>query len=52
LILFSIAANFLGAIRQLIPGLRRARSAPPPDTPSAGLMTEAAAAPPEGTAPR
>jgi general nucleoside transport system permease protein len=42
LILFSIAANFVGAIRQLIPGLRRPL-APPPETPAAGLMTEAAA---------
>jgi hypothetical protein len=42
LILFSIAANFLGAIRQLIPGLRRGPAAPPPEIPRAGLMTEAA----------
>ncbi len=41
LILFSIAANFVGAIRQVIPGLRRPL-APPPATPAAGLMTEAA----------
>ncbi len=47
LILFSIAANFVGAIRQLIPGLRRPL-APPPDTPAAGLMTEAGA-PESGT---
>jgi hypothetical protein len=50
LILFSIAANFLGAIRQLIPGLRRPPTAPPPETPSAALMTEAAAPPPATTA--
>ena len=49
LILFSIAANFIGAIRQLIPGLRRPPSAPRPETPSTALMTEAAAAPPDGT---
>src|SRR5258708_26608441 len=47
LILFSIAANFLVAIRQLIPGLRRPPTAPPRETPSAALMTEAAAPPPE-----
>jgi general nucleoside transport system permease protein len=52
LILFSIAANFLGAIRQLIPGLRRPPSAPRPETPSAALMTEAAAAAPEVTPPK
>src|ERR1700681_1149664 len=50
LILFSIAANFLGAMRSLIPGLRRA--APAPETPSAALMSEATAPPPEGTQPR
>jgi ABC-type uncharacterized transport system permease subunit len=49
LILFSIAANFLGAMRQLIPGLRRPPSASRPETPSTPFMTEAAAAPPEGT---
>ncbi len=48
LILFSIAANFVGAIRQLIPGLRRPM-APPPEAPAAGLMTESVA--PEGGAP-
>jgi hypothetical protein len=42
LILFSIAANFVGAIRQQIPWLRRPM-APPPVTPAAALMTEAAA---------
>src|SRR5229473_1084323 len=41
LILFSIAANFLGAMRSLIPGLRRPPGAPPPDNPAAALMTEA-----------
>jgi ABC-type uncharacterized transport system permease subunit len=51
LILFSIAANFLGAIRQLIPGLRRSPNAPPPETPSTPLMTEAVAAPSGGTPP-
>jgi simple sugar transport system permease protein len=49
LILFSIAANFLGAMRSLIPGLRRPPNAPPPETPAAALMTEAAAPPSEGT---
>ena len=49
LILFSIAANFLGAIRQLIPGLRRPPSAPRPETSTTALMSEAAAAPAEGT---
>jgi simple sugar transport system permease protein len=43
LILFSIAANFLGAIRSLIPGLRRPPGAPPPESPAAALMTEAVA---------
>ena len=51
LILFSIAANFLGAIRQLIPGLRRSPNAPPPEAPSAPLMTEAVAAPSGGRPP-
>jgi general nucleoside transport system permease protein len=50
LILFSIAANFLNAIRLRIPGLGQAPSAPAPATVGAALMTEAAAAPPqEGT---
>src|SRR5579864_331297 len=49
LILFSIAANFLGAIRQLVPGLRRPPAAPRPETPAAALMTEAAAPPPAAT---
>jgi simple sugar transport system permease protein len=44
LILFSIAANFLGAILRVIPGLGRSRpSAPAPMAPSAALVTEAAA---------
>ncbi len=49
LILFSIAANFVGAIRQQIPGLRRPMT-PPPESPAAGLMTDAAA--PDTGAPR
>ncbi len=50
LILFSIAANFLNAIRLRIPGLGQAPSAPAPATVGAALMTEAATAPPqEGT---
>jgi ABC-type uncharacterized transport system permease subunit len=50
LILFSIAANFLNAIRLRIPGLGQAPSAPAPAAVSAALLTEAAAAPPqEGT---
>jgi general nucleoside transport system permease protein len=49
LILFSIAANFLGAIRLRLPGLGRAPAARPPDSPAAALMTEAAAPPPEGS---
>jgi simple sugar transport system permease protein len=53
LILFSIAANFLGAMRSLIPGLRRPPGAPAPETPAAGLMTEAAApTPTEATGPK
>jgi general nucleoside transport system permease protein len=51
LILFSIAANFLNAIRLRIPGLGQAPSAPAPAAVGAALMTEAAVAPPqEGTA--
>jgi ABC-type uncharacterized transport system permease subunit len=42
LILFSIAANFVGAIRQQIPWFRRPM-APPPAAPVAALMTEAGA---------
>ena len=50
LILFSIAANFLNAIRLRIPGLGQAPSAPAPTAVSAALLTEAAEAPPqEGT---
>jgi ABC-type uncharacterized transport system permease subunit len=46
LILFSIAANFLNAIRMLIPGLRRPAAAPVPGAPpAAALMTEAAKTP-------
>ena len=41
LILFSIAANFVGAIRQQIPWLKRPM-APPPAAPAVALMTEAA----------
>jgi ABC-type uncharacterized transport system permease subunit len=47
LILFSIAANFLGAILRQIPGLGRRPSAPAPDAPATALVTEAASAPPE-----
>ena len=48
LILFSIAANFVGAIRQQIPGLRRPPPARPAELPPAApLMTEAAAPPAE-----
>jgi simple sugar transport system permease protein len=46
LILFSIAANFLGAIVRVIPGMGRLRpSAPAPQAPAAALVTEAASAP-------
>src|SRR5712691_7751873 len=47
LILFSIAANFLNAIRLRIPGLGQAPSAPAPQAVAAALLTEAAQAPPE-----
>jgi|SRR5581483_7168184 len=47
LILFSIAANFLGAIVRVIPGLGRRPSAPAPTAPGAALVTEAAATPVE-----
>jgi simple sugar transport system permease protein len=47
LILFSIAANFLSAIRLRIPGLGQAPSAPAPQAVVAALLTEAAQAPPE-----
>ncbi len=49
LILFSIAANFLGAIKLRLPGFGRPAERPP-DSPAAALMTEAAAPPPEGAA--
>jgi simple sugar transport system permease protein len=45
LILFSIAANFLSAIRLRIPGLGQAPSTPSQTT-AAALLTEAATAPP------
>ncbi len=47
LILFSIAANFVGQIAKLIPGIRRPQALPPELPPAAPLMTEAAAPPPE-----
>jgi len=47
LILFSIAANFLGAILRQIPGLGRRPSAPAPTAPGAALVTEASTALPE-----
>jgi len=48
LILFSIAANFVGAIRQRIPGLARPPTALPPEMPPAApMMTEAAVPPVE-----
>lgn len=46
LILFSIAANFLGAIVRQIPRLGGRPSAPPSDAPAA-LVTEAGTAPPD-----
>jgi general nucleoside transport system permease protein len=50
LILFSIAANFIGAIRRGLPFGRGTTAALPPELPpAAGLMTEAAAPPPETT---
>ena len=50
LILFSIAANFLGAILRQIPGLGRGRpSAPARSAPAAALVTEAAAPPEEAS---
>src|SRR5260370_1790225 len=50
LILFSIAANFVGAIRQRIPGLGRPTALPPQMPPAAPLMTEAATPPAEASA--
>jgi len=47
LILFSIAANFVGAIRRGMPFGRTPAALPPELPPAAGLMTEAAAPPPE-----
>jgi ABC-type uncharacterized transport system permease subunit len=47
LILFSIAANFLSAIKLRIPGLGQAPSTPTATTVAAALMTEAAVAPTE-----
>jgi ABC-type uncharacterized transport system permease subunit len=47
LILFSIAANFLSAIRLRIPGLGQAPSAPSQEAVATALLTEAASAPPE-----
>jgi ABC-type uncharacterized transport system permease subunit len=47
LILFSIAANFLSAIKLRIPGLGQAPSTPTPQTVGVALMTEAAQAPAE-----
>ena len=50
LILFSIAANFVGAIRRGLPFGRRAASDLPPELPpAAGLMSEATAPPPESS---
>src|SRR5579872_4538199 len=47
LILFSIAANFLSAIKLRIPGLGQAPSTATAQTVGAALLTEAAQAPPE-----
>ena len=47
LILFSIAANFVGQIRRLLPGQRRPTALPPEQPPAAPLMSEAAKPPPE-----
>ncbi|HEV2415320.1 MAG TPA: ABC transporter permease [Candidatus Dormibacteraeota bacterium] len=50
LILFSIAANFVGQIRRLIPGLGPPPAAMPSELPPAApLMTEAASAPAQPT---
>ena len=51
LILFSIAANFLSAIRLRIPGLGQAPSTPAPQSVGVALMTESAQAPPEEPSP-
>lgn len=48
LILFSIAANFVGQITRLIPGLRRPPERPSELPPAAPLMTDASAPPPGG----
>jgi general nucleoside transport system permease protein len=47
LILFSIAANFIGAIRRGLPIGRKPSALPPELPPAAGLMSEAATPPPE-----
>ena len=49
LILFSIAANFVGAIRKGLPFGRKSADLPPELPPAAGLMSESAAPPPEPT---
>src|SRR5881227_500951 len=49
LILFSIAANFVGAIRRGLPFGRKSADLPPELPPAAGLMSESAAPPPEPT---
>jgi len=49
LILFSIAANFVGQIRRLLPGFGKPAPLPPELPPAAGLMSGAAATPPEVT---
>ncbi|TMF34000.1 MAG: ABC transporter permease [Chloroflexi bacterium] len=49
LILFSIAANFVGAIRRGLPFGRASAELPPELPPAAGLMSEAAVPPPEPT---
>src|SRR6267143_183452 len=49
LILFSIAANFIGAIRRGLPIGRKPSALPPELPPAAGLMSGAAATPPEVT---
>jgi simple sugar transport system permease protein len=50
LILFSIAANFVGQIRRLIPGLGGRPAALPPEAPPAAPLMSEAAAPPAETA--